>query len=183
VEVVRTYLTLDDPAQLVPPAAAPDVRFELRRPCPLPLYRALYREVGEPWFWHERLHWPDERLAGHLARESVAVWEAMTAEGSAGYFELQRHDDGSVEIAYFGLRPRFIGRGIGGAMLARAVREGFAMGGRATRVWLHTCTLDSEHALPSYLARGFRPYRTERLEVEIEGGAVVSERRIDEGGG
>jgi len=35
-------------------------------------------------------------------------------------------------------------------------------------VWLHTCTLDSPNALPNYRARGFRPYRTERYETEIE---------------
>lgn len=138
------------------------------------LYRRLYRDVGEQWFWHERLDWSDDELATHLASADVAVWEAMAAGESAGYFELKRHQDGSVEIVYFGLRPEFIGRGFGGAMLARAIREARAMG--AQRVWLHTCTLDSPNALPSYKARGFRPYKTERLEVEIEGMQVVSQR-------
>ncbi len=95
---------------------------------------------------------------------------------SAGYFELQRHDDGAVEIVYFGLTPGFIGRGLGGMMLTRAVREAWDMD--ATRVWLHTCTLDSERALPGYKARGFREYKTERLEVDIDGTEVVGERKI-----
>jgi len=97
---------------------------------------------------------------------------------SAGYFELQRHDDDSVEIAYFGLIERFIGRGLGGLMLTRAVAEAWEMG--AERVWLHTCTLDSPNALPGYKARGFRPYKTERLEVDIEGKQVVGERLLHE---
>jgi hypothetical protein len=46
----------------------------------------------------------------------------------------------------------------------------------STKVWLHTCTLDSERALPNYKARGFREFRTERLEVDIDGKQVVSER-------
>ena len=92
---------------------------------------------------------------------------------SAGYFELQRQD-GGVEIVYFGLSPSFIGQGIGGWLLGRAVEEAWAMGAR--RVWLHTCTLDSERALPNYKARGFREFRTQRLEVEIEGRRVVGER-------
>jgi GNAT superfamily N-acetyltransferase len=177
VAVVRTYLTLDSLAQL---RAAPDaggrLRFELHHECPVALYRRLYREVGEPWYWHDRLEWSDEQLAAHLARGTVQVWEVLAGDDSAGYFELQQHDDGSVEIVYFGLLPRFIGRGIGGPMLTRAVREAFGLG--ATRVWLHTCTLDSPRALPSYEARGFRPTRQERLEVTLDGSRVVSERLL-----
>ena len=37
----------------------------------------------------------------------------------------------------------------------------------ATRVWLHTCTLDGEAALPNYLARGFTPFRTERYVATL----------------
>jgi len=86
--------------------------------------------------------------------------------GNGGYFELLRHGDGSVEIAYFGLVRAFIGNGIGGYMLHRAVEEAWAMG--ATRVWLHTCTLDSPSALPNYTARGFVPFKTEQFMQDID---------------
>jgi len=138
------------------------------------LYRRLYREVGEPWFWHERLKWSDAELEEHLESPNVRVWEILVGRESAGYFELYSHDDGSVEIAYFGLIPKFIGRGLGGPMLTRAVQEAWALD--AKRVWLHTCTLDSPRALPGYMSRGFRPFKTERLEVDIEGNEVVGER-------
>lgn len=108
----------------------------------------------------------------------MRVWELLVGDESAGYFELQRHDDGSAEITYFGLTPAFIGRGLGGPMLTHAAREAFAMADEGARVWLHTCTLDSPRALPSYQARGFRPFRTERLEVDIDGARVVSERLL-----
>jgi GNAT superfamily N-acetyltransferase len=144
----------------------------------VPLYRRLYHDVGEPWFWHDRLEWTDDELARHLSAPNVGVWELLVARESAGYFELQRHDDGSVEIAYFGLVPKFIGRGLGGLLLTDAVLEAWRMPGGATRVWLHTCTLDSPNALPAYQARGFRPFKTERLEVDIEGSQVVGERLL-----
>jgi GNAT superfamily N-acetyltransferase len=86
-------------------------------------------------------------------------WEG----GPAGYFELREHDDASVEIAYFGLLPDFIGRGWGKYLLTRAVQIAWDLG--ATRVWLHTCTLDHPAALPNYLKRGFRPLRTEEYEI------------------
>jgi GNAT superfamily N-acetyltransferase len=136
----------------------------------------LYRDVGEQWFWHDRLEWSDEDLAVHLASPEVGLWELLVGDESAGYYELQRHGDGGVEIAYFGLVPKFIGRGLGGWMLTHAVREAWRM--KARRVWLHTCTLDSPNALPGYKARGFRAFKTERLEVEIEGTQVVGERLL-----
>ena len=177
VEVVRTYLTLDDPAALrTATGSHPNARLVRRSPCPVELYRRLYREVGEQWFWHDRLKWSDEELADHLESPNIAVWELLVDDDSAGYFELHRHDDGSVEIAYFGLAPRFIGRGLGGFMLTRAVHEAWNM--EAQRVWLHTCTLDSPNALPGYKARGFHEVRTERLEVMIEGMQVVGERLL-----
>ncbi|HJQ18878.1 MAG TPA: GNAT family N-acetyltransferase [Gemmatimonadaceae bacterium] len=179
VEVVRTYLTLDAPAELrASTAVHPEAQLERRDPCPVALYRRLYHDVGERWFWHERLKWTDAELEDHLANPRVAVWELLVRGESAGYFELYRHEDASVEIDYLGLTAPFIGRGLGGLMLTRAVEEAWALG--ATRVWLHTCTLDSPNALPGYQARGFRPYKTEKLEVDIEGNAVVDERLIHE---
>lgn len=142
----------------------------------MPVYRRLYHDVGAEWYWHDRLDWPDDALAEHLARRDVAVWLIRHGDAIAGYFELQRHQDGSVEIVYFGLTRPYIGRGIGGAALERAAREAFRMG--ASRVWLHTCTLDSPRALPAYQARGFVPFRSERLAVELDGASVVSEQLL-----
>jgi GNAT superfamily N-acetyltransferase len=181
VDVTRTYLSLDTPAHFRGSTRAPDVRdLKLVRhdPCPVDVYRRLYKEVGEEWFWHDRLGWSDEQLAAHLGKPNVRVWEAMVADESAGFFELVRQTDGAVEVAYFGLRPAFFGKGLGGWLLTRAVEEGWRLGAR--NVWLHTCTLDSAHALPNYLARGFTAYKTERLEVDIEGRRVVGERLLDD---
>lgn len=128
-------------------------------------YRRLYRAVGDAWYWHDRNVWSDERLLRHLALPDVAVWECLVDDEMAGFFELQRQDDRSVEIAYFGLVAAFMGRGIGKALLTRAAEEAWAFG--ASRVWLHTCTLDSSQAMPNYLSRGFEAVRTERYVVQI----------------
>jgi GNAT superfamily N-acetyltransferase len=165
-EVVRTYLELSSPDQLRA-ASLPDprVRFVCRRPIAVEDYRRLYRQVGAQWHWHDRDAWSNERLSAYLAQDSVSVFEALLGDDSAGYFELAGHDDGSVEIAYFGLASAFIGRGLGKAMLTRAAQEAWAR--RPIRVWLHTCTLDSPQALPNYLARGFVPVREERYAVRL----------------
>lgn len=166
VEVIRTYLELVDPSQLRPMRLTdPHARFVKRAPCPVERYRALYRDVGGPWHWRDREIWSDAELSAYLSQPQISVWELEVAGESAGYFELRRQDDGAVEIVYFGLVPRFIGRGLGGAMLTRAVTEAWELG--ASRVWLHTCTLDSPRALPNYRARGFREFRTETYTTDV----------------
>jgi GNAT superfamily N-acetyltransferase len=155
VEVTRTFLEMRDPSQLSrKPLPTADARIIRLSPCPVDQYRELYRRVGEPWHWRDRLVWSDERLAHQLAGPNISVWELRVGKALGGYFELEVQEAGAVEIVYFGLMPEFIGKGFGAAMLTRAVDEAFALG--ASRVWLHTCTLDSPHALPNYKSRGFR---------------------------
>jgi GNAT superfamily N-acetyltransferase len=165
VEVVRTYLELTDPVALRGvPFTNPRAHVRSLAPHAVGEYRRLYRDVGERWHWHDRLAWSDDQLAVYLASPDVTVSELLVQDESAGFFELRRHAT-DVEIAYFGLMPQFIGRGLGGALLTRAVEDAWAMG--ASRVWLHTCTLDSPHALPNYRARGFQEFKSERLAIEI----------------
>ena len=128
-------------------------------------YRHLYRAVGDRWYWHDRSAWTDERIAAHLSQSNVSVWECVAGGQTAGFFELVEHGDESVEIAYFGLVEEFMGRGLGKAMLTRAAEQAWSLG--PSRVWLHTCTLDSPRALPNYLARGFEETRKEMYLVEL----------------
>ena len=154
IEVTRIFLEMRDPSQLNrKPLPTSDAHVTRISPCTVAQYRDLYNRVGNKWHWRDRLLWPDERLAEQLAKPNVFVWELRVGRDLGGYFELELQSGGDVEIVYFGLTPEFFGKGWGGAMLTRATEEAFALG--ATRVWLHTCTLDSPRALPNYKARGF----------------------------
>jgi GNAT superfamily N-acetyltransferase len=168
IEVTRTFLEMRDPSQLDRKSLpVPDARIARLPGITVAQYRELYERVGDPWHWRDRLRWSDERLAQQLARPAVSVWELRVGTRLGGYFELEMQDDGDVEIVYFGLTPECIGKGFGGALLTRAADEAFALGAR--RVWLHTCTLDSPHALPNYKARGFRETgKTEKYVVQVE---------------
>ncbi len=171
VRVTRTYLSMAAPARLTP-GAPPLCSVTLRRlaPCSVPVWRALYAQIGGPWHWHDRDTWPDPRLEAHLASDNVRIYraDASLAEGmltGAGFVELERHADGSVEIGYLGLDVRAFGVGIGRWIVAEATREAWGMD--ATKVWLHSCTLDGQAALPNYLARGFSVDRTEEYDTLI----------------
>jgi GNAT superfamily N-acetyltransferase len=162
--VTRTYLEMSSPSELRPfSLEGPLPRIDRLEHCSVQLFRFLYREVGETYRWTDRLRWTDDRIREHLSTPGVSVWLMSWEEEPAGYFELRQHEDQSVEIAYFGLLPSFIGRGWGKYLLTRAVQSSWQLG--PNRVWLHTCTLDHPAALPNYLKRGFRPIREEVYEL------------------
>jgi len=164
-EVTRTYLEMRAPSDLHPAHSDdPLIKIELQRDCSVALFRSLYVEVGTNYHWLDRLPWTDEQIAAYLEQPGVSLW-LMTYDGqTAGYFELKKCEDNSTEIAYFGLMPQFIGRGLGKHLLTCATEQAWADG--ATRVWLHTCTLDDPAAMPNYLKRGFRPFKSEKYTIE-----------------
>jgi GNAT superfamily N-acetyltransferase len=165
VEVTRTFLEMRDPGQLkrkeLP--AGSNARFMLRQPCSVARFREIYKRVGERWHWKDRDSWPDDRIARELANPDLYTWELLVGEQLAGFFQLQKQPGPVVEIVYFGLTGDFIGQGLGGAMLTKAVDEAWALGTES--VWLHTCTLDSPMALPNYESRGF--VRTGKIEKYV----------------
>ncbi|HEY0928626.1 MAG TPA: GNAT family N-acetyltransferase [Gemmatimonas sp.] len=176
VDVTRTYLAIEHLEQLVAPVAppeatsAPRLRLEALTHCSIPAWRALYAQIGGPWHWHDRDTWSDDALRTHLDGAGVHVYVVQahddTAEAPAGgMLELEQHTDGSVEIVYLGLDHRLMGKRLGALLVHGAVQEAFRLG--ATRVWLHTCTLDAPAALPSYLARGFVTTRTEQYQTTL----------------
>jgi GNAT superfamily N-acetyltransferase len=163
IRVTRTYLELTSPHALRSAPLPPAFRIEHAHPCPIPFYRYLYTEVGRDYRWRDRLSWTDAECAGHLASSNVSIYVLYGGGAPGGYFELKMERDGSIEIAYFGLMRHFIGRGLGKAMLSEAANRAWSLG--ASRVWLHTCTLDDAAALPNYLARGFEKFH--ELEYEV----------------
>jgi GNAT superfamily N-acetyltransferase len=163
-QAVRTYLEMHAPSDLTGASApSPDAVVELVARCAPALWRRLYTEVGREYHWVDRLAWTDEDIRRYLADPALEFWLLGVNGEPAGYFELRRHDDGAVEIAYFGLLPSFTGQGLGKFMLTRAVERAWARG--ANRVWLHTSSLDHSSALSNYLARGFSIWKQETYVV------------------
>ncbi len=131
-----------------------------------PFYRFLYREVGQRWRWYLRRELSDAELHARHEAEHWRLDVLYIGGAPAGFIELAMHDEAAkaarnVEIAYFGLREEFFGRGLGKHLLSHGVQRAWAEGAR--RLWLHTCNLDAPQALKNYLRRGFR---VERVEEE-----------------
>lgn len=152
--LITTYLEMTSPDQFSP-AYVDDPRIVLlpMHQLDLEFYLFLYREVGKHWRWRDRLIMPQDELAAILAHPGNTVTVLYWEGSPAGYIELD-NVDGNVEVAYFGLREGFTGKGLGKHLLSYGLAQAWQM--NPNRVWVHTCNLDGPYALPNYQKRGFQ---------------------------
>src|SRR5438093_10918432 len=166
--IVTTYLEMRSPHQLRPKWCA-DGRFLIREKIERDwrFNRDLYLAVGQLWSWHDKRLWSDEQWKEYGLVPELRTFGAYFDNSLAGYYELRRDDECGVEIAYFGLLPEFIGRGLGGALLTSAIEEAWSRhrGIAPKRVWVHTCDRDHPQALANYQARGMVVYKVEQTEA------------------
>ena len=157
--VTTTYLEMTSALQATPFQG--ERRLELRRAeIPTPeLNRFLYVAVGSDWWWYTRLDWNREQWLSYVDRPELQTWVGYLSGTPAGYFELELQPGAQVELAYFGLLPSFIGRGLGAELLSAGIDRAWQL--RPRRVWVHTCTLDHPRALQTYQFRGFEVYKSE----------------------
>ncbi len=127
--------------------------------------RFLYLTVGADWHWNDKRVWTDDQWRQYVESSSLKTFVAYYDDEPAGFYELHcDHETGDVEIAYFGLLPAFIGRGLGGALLTSAIEQAWSLGTR--RVWVHTCNFDHPAALKNYQSRGMKVYKSEESMCE-----------------
>ncbi|MFF9867444.1 GNAT family N-acetyltransferase [Streptomyces sp. NPDC013953] len=154
------------------PAAEPsgDVRIVRAEVPSAEFSRFLYTAVGGDIRWTDRLGLTYAQWQEIVERPGAEIWVAYEKGTPAGYVELDPQDDGTVEIIYFGLLPAFRGRRIGGHLLSYGTARAWDLAERwpdrvpTKRVWVHTCSLDGEHAMDNYLRRGFRLFDTKVTE-------------------
>ncbi|MEM7091906.1 MAG: GNAT family N-acetyltransferase [Actinomycetota bacterium] len=121
------------------------------------LARFFYEEVGREFNWRGRMDWTRSQWQDEADAPTNHLHSCWSHGSPAGYFMLDENTEdtvGNTELKYFGLLPRFHGRGIGKWLLTRAIETAWALP-TTERFWLHTCSLDGPHAKANYLARGF----------------------------
>lgn len=124
--------------------------------------RELYFRVGEQWDWIDKRPWTDDQWKEYAMAPELQTFAGYCDKALAGYYELRRDAEGGVEIAYFGLLPEFIGRGLGGALLTSAIEQAWRISPKPGRLWVHTCNRDHPQALANYQARGMVIYKVEQ---------------------
>ncbi len=158
--VTITYLEMVSP-ELLKPRRTDDSRFWVGEATvkQWQFNRFLYVLVGHNWSWNDKLKWTEQQWQNYAESERLRTYVAYYDASVAGYYELRLDETVGVEIAIFGLAPKFIGRGFGGVLLTYALEQAWKLGPQ--RVWLHTCSLDHPAALHNYQARGLQVYKVE----------------------
>jgi GNAT superfamily N-acetyltransferase len=162
IAAVVTWLAMRTPAPARPEVEAPGWTLQREMQPDLAWYRDLFRRVGEDWLWFSRLTMSDAELAAILHDPRVEVY-ALWHEGRAeGLLELDFREEGTCELAFFGLTPALLGTGAGRWMMNRAIACAWAQ--PIQRFQVHTCTLDHPGAVAFYLRSGFTAIRR---QIEI----------------
>jgi GNAT superfamily N-acetyltransferase len=126
-------------------------------------YRALFRKIGEDWLWYSRLIMSDEELGAILNGDHYEIYVVRKDGEDIGLLELDFRRPAECELAFLGLVSDASGKGLGRALMNKAL--GLAWSHPIRRMWVHTCTFDHPSALGFYVRSGFRPYA---VQVEVQ---------------
>mgnify|MGYP000367813520 FL=1 len=165
-EIFRNFLEIESLNDLNE-VQKPSKKYTLNviKPKNFQLNKFLYKQVGKKYHWVDRLVWTDQNWMAYISKENVLTYILKNEDDLVGYFELIFHEKKlEIEIAYFGILEEYFGKKLGGFLLSEAIKESFILG--ATRVWVHTCSLDHQNALKNYLSRGMKIYNTETANIK-----------------
>ncbi|MBX3584378.1 MAG: GNAT family N-acetyltransferase [Rhizobiaceae bacterium] len=119
-------------------------------------YLELYRAIGGPLMWDERLRMSDCELKHFLSSPSTALFILRQSGKPVGLCEFDGFAGREVELKHFGLTPEAQGKRLGPYLLDRAVRAVWLQ--NPDRIWLHTDTNDHPKAKSTYERSGFRVF-------------------------
>ncbi len=132
---------------------------------PVGYFLYLYSAVGADYEWTDWLDATQQQQEAFLADPKVELFTLMVEGWPGGFFILDTRDPGTnqghtCDLAYLGLAPQAIGRGLSKWFLASATHMGWDRPG-VTRMTINTSTLDHPRALVLYQRMGFIPVRRE----------------------
>ena len=160
-KIYRSYLeirSLDELKEVKRPAENYSV--ELVDPKDFQLNKFFYKTIGKNCQWIDRLIWTDLNWIDYISNDRLSTYILKDKSEIAGYFELLFNKQSKeAEIAYFGILKEYFGKKLGGYLLSEAIKYSFNKG--ATRIWVHTCSLDHKNALSNYTSRGMNIFKSE----------------------
>lgn len=167
IDVVVTYLEMmAPPSHKLPTQPPPDLKLALlRAEAPtVAFYRYLYNCVGEPWFWIDRRVLDDATLEAIISDPRVEIYVLYVGGTPAGYVELDRRPAPDINIAYLGLMPGVVGKGLGRFLVNWAVEAAWRY--QPQKLTVDTCTLDHPRALAAYQKAGFVAVRQHAKQID-----------------
>ncbi len=130
---------------------------------PMAFYRFLLDSVGRPHHWVQRMRMPDGALRAILDASTTDIFVLYFEGTPAGFFEIDRRQEGTAHIVHFGLMPHAQGRQLSGWFFQSALNAAWREGTK--RITIGTTSLDHPAALRLYQRFGFEV--TERSQGTI----------------
>jgi ribosomal protein S18 acetylase RimI-like enzyme len=131
----------------------------LRERLPVGEYLDLYRCMGGPLRWDQRLNMPRPELTRLLESEHSRIYILRDGHDRAiGLCEFE-HCLPDIELKNFGLIATARGKALGSWLLRTALHHEWKL--QPKRIWLHTDNWDHPAALRLYENAGFRTYRVQ----------------------
>jgi len=166
-KISRTYLeikSVNDLNKVEKPIG--NYSINLVNPTDFQLNKFLYKQIGQKYFWKDRLEWSNQTWIKYVSDKKLSTYVLKNKDEFIGYFELIFHETKTeAEIAYFGILEDYFGKKLGGYLLSYAIKKAFDL--NIKRVWLHTCSLDHKNALKNYLSRGMVVFKSEILQIKV----------------
>ena len=166
-KISRNYLeikSLNDLNEV--PKPSDKYSIHLVDPIDFQLNKFLYKQIGQKYFWKDRLEWSNQTWIKYVSDKKLSTYVLKNKDQFIGYFELIFHETKTeAEIAYFGILEDYFGKKLGGYLLSEAIKKAFEFD--INRIWLHTCSLDHKNALKNYLSRGMIIFKSELLKSKI----------------
>ena len=165
-KVTVTYLGMDEAPSgpAVPPPYGQKLALIRAEEPTLSFYRYLYDTVGEPWLWFDRRRVATNVLHETITDPRVEIFVLYVSGVPAGFAELDCRKKKVTDLAYFGLIPDYIGRGLGPFLLDSAIRR--AWDREIDQLTVNTCTFDHPKALSLYQKVGFDVIKQENKIIK-----------------
>jgi GNAT superfamily N-acetyltransferase len=162
IEYTVTYLDMEArPTAPIPPMpAGPHLALIGAENPPVGYFLYLYDAVGADYEWTDWHAATPEEQAAFVHDPKVELFTLMVDGWPGGFFMLDTREAGVCDLAYFGLVPQAVGRGLSGWFLGSAIHMGWDREG-VERMTVNTNTLDHPRALALYQKLGFVPVHRE----------------------
>ena len=164
-KIERYYLEISS-VESLKEVSSPNLNLQLEKIVKpnIEINKFFYKNVGKNHNWVDRLSWDNLKWISYLENNKVNTYVLKLKSDLVGYFEvIQDNSSKTTEIAYFGILKEYIGKKFGGYLLSEAIKECFDLS--SNKVWVHTCTLDHDHALKNYIGRGMKIFKQETINV------------------
>tara|TARA_B100000780_G_C21062563_1_gene427157 strand:- start:81 stop:587 length:507 start_codon:yes stop_codon:yes gene_type:complete len=163
-KVQRFFLELKKNKKIIKPLSSiRGIKISLEKKKDIDINKFFYRQVGKDHYWRDRLLWSDKEWEKYINKENLETGIMTLNNNLVGFYEQELHKDkNEIELIQMGILKEHQGKKLGSFLLNHIIQKAFNRG--VERLWVHTCSLDHQHALSNYLSKGLSIFKEEEVD-------------------